>query len=436
MGKIKKTIGHISEIQNSSFRFLGALDIEKSLKDHIIPSQTTLLAVSGGPDSIFAAYLVYKFFIQQKWDLQKLIFVHCNHSTRAGNKKEAEFLQRFFSGLKLIIVTRTSKWGKHNEESLRKRRYQEFQKLATKYSAQALILWHNLTDRIESTFLHLLRGANLKWFLSMSEYEEHPLLKNCSVFRPLLHLSKAEILKLCSQLGLPFVVDPTNQDSTTSLRNKLRNTVLPSLYALAHKADAGQNTFQQSMENIYKAIAELATRGEKWYHLQAIPHCSLRHSTFAYEIILKWIQRTDEVMMQLLQELHLRSNVSSSLIHELTKFFSTAEQWYKYVQWTYFFLAHGRCYIIQAPANFREKTVEKSKEISTLWAVKRYNFSLTIDDKKLLPASLRFAKSSDRYHGKTRNQYCITAKIPLFRRGFIPVLVKNWRIIKIWKEII
>jgi len=97
----------------------------------------------------------------------------------------------------------------------------------------------------------------------MSEYEEHPLLKNCSVFRPLLHLSKAEILKLCSQLGLPFVVDPTNQDSTTSLRNKLRNTVLPSLYALAHKADAGQNTFQQSMENIYKAIAELATRGEK-----------------------------------------------------------------------------------------------------------------------------------------------------------------------------
>jgi hypothetical protein len=128
--------------------------------------------------------------------------------------------------------------------------------------------------------------------------------------------------------------------------------------------------------------------------------------------------------------------MSGAQIRELTKFFTTAEQGFKYLQWTYFFVAHGKKYIISAPTDFWQKTVEKSKKIATLWQVKRYNFTLPIVKKERIGWSIKFAKSSDRYHNKTRNQYCITAKIPVFWRNFVPVVVKENKIVNVFREMI
>jgi hypothetical protein len=126
--------------------------------------------------------------------------------------------------------------------------------------------------------------------------------------------------------------------------------------------------------------------------------------------------------------------MSGAQIRELTKFFYTAEQWFKYLQWVYFFVAHGKRYIISAPSDFWKKPIEKSKKILTLWQVKRYNFTLPIVKKERIGWSVRFANASDRYHNKTRNQYCITAKIPVFWRNFVPVVVKGEKIVHIFKD--
>jgi hypothetical protein len=69
-----------------------------------------------------------------------------------------------------------------------------------------------------------------------------------------------------------------------------------------------------------------------------------------------------------------------------------------------------------------------------LGQVKRYSVTVPITKKEQIGASLRFAKATDRYHNKSWNQYCITAKIPIFWRNFIPVLVKEGKIIDVFKE--
>jgi tRNA(Ile)-lysidine synthase TilS/MesJ len=137
---MRRNIGAISEIQNIHFIFPSQKSCEKSLETYIKTRKTYLLAVSGGPDSMLTASLVYNFFVQHKLGLQNLILVHCNHNVRKENQQEAEFLQRFFRGCKLVIVTRTSKpclpagrLARTNEESLRTWRYEEFQKVAKKY---------------------------------------------------------------------------------------------------------------------------------------------------------------------------------------------------------------------------------------------------------------------------------------------------------------
>ena len=208
--------------------FSACTSVVEFYKSQLLPNKTYLIAVSGGPDSMLLVVTLCHFYAQEKRDLQNLIFIHCNHGTRPENTQEAEFVQTFLSGCRVEMVTKKTDLTKHTEESLRKRRYQSFAILAKKYKAEGLLLGHNLTDRIETSFLNLLRGAHLKGFLAMGEKEKHHLLP-CEVMRPLLHLSKSHIQELCAQAKIPYVRDQTNDDTTTSKRNLLRNQVLPEL---------------------------------------------------------------------------------------------------------------------------------------------------------------------------------------------------------------
>jgi tRNA(Ile)-lysidine synthase TilS/MesJ len=81
-----------------------------------------MIAVSGGADSILTASLVYIFFVDKKYDLQNLFFIHCNHNIREGNKDDETFIKQYFKNTQLIVTKRT-KTTKATEATLRKRRY-------------------------------------------------------------------------------------------------------------------------------------------------------------------------------------------------------------------------------------------------------------------------------------------------------------------------
>lgn len=116
--------------------------------------------------------------------------------------------------------------------------------------------------------------------------------------------------------------------------------------------------------------------------------------------------------MQLAKTLHISNNITTPFLNELTKFLQKNQSGYKYFNSTYFFKAHGNIYIIGAPKGFRQKTIDSQKKISTT-------------------AVQRFPRKGDKYKGKTRNEWCINQKIPLFRRNFIPIVVEKNQIIKV-----
>ena len=91
----------------------------------------------------------------------------------------------------------------------------------------------------------------------MQTQEDHHLLPGTKVLRPILSMTKDEITHICTHNNIPFITDPTNLDITTSLRNKLRNKVLPELYKLANKQTATTNSFIESMKNIYDTLEKL-----------------------------------------------------------------------------------------------------------------------------------------------------------------------------------
>jgi hypothetical protein len=120
--------------------------------------------------------------------------------------------------------------------------------------------------------------------------------------------------------------------------------------------------------------------------------------------------------MQVMKTLDISNNVTTPLLKELTKFMTNSESGYKYFNKTYFFKSHGNIYIISAPKAFREKMIDSQKKIDTV-------------------TMKRFPRKGDRYKGKTRNEWCINQKIPIFRRNFIPIVIKGNQIIKIFRTV-
>jgi len=425
MKKLWKKPGTIRGIKNTSLSFVQQQGCFELLKSKVKPSQKVMVAVSGGADSILTACLMYNFFLKNKYSLQNLFFIHCNHHTRTGNNADEQFIRNFFEGTQTIIVKRTSKKkparpaGGATEAELRNRRYGEFKTYAKKHHIDQLIFGHNLTDRIESTFLNLLRGANLNGFLAMQVREAHHLLPDLQILRPLLWFTKDEITAICKQNKISFVTDPTNKDSTTSLRNKLRNKVLPELYKLANKQTKTTNSFIESMKNIYDVLEK--SNGEKilnskLWTLNPINRSPHRNAEFAYQRMIDPDDVTNEWMMQVMKKLHITNNITTPLLKELTKFLTNSESGYKYFNKTYLFKSHGNIYLISAPKWFREKNIDSSKKIDTV----------TLQ---------RFPRKGDRYKGKTRNEWCINQKIPIFRRNFIAVIAKGNQITKVLQVI-
>jgi tRNA(Ile)-lysidine synthase len=63
-----------------------------------------------------------------------------------------------------------------SEAGLRIWRYAQFAEICREKKIDFLLTGHHLNDRVESTFLHLLRGASLQGFLSMNYCDNHHLL--------------------------------------------------------------------------------------------------------------------------------------------------------------------------------------------------------------------------------------------------------------------
>lgn len=78
--------------------------------------------------------------------------------------------------------------------------------------------------------------------------------KHYTCCRPLLSITKDEVLNCCSFLALPFVHDDTNDDVTISKRNYVRQNILPALFSLA--PEGKPNSFYRSFASLYAAFED------------------------------------------------------------------------------------------------------------------------------------------------------------------------------------
>jgi tRNA(Ile)-lysidine synthase len=105
------------------------------------------------------------------------------------------------------------------EETARLERYIFLEEMRIKYSAQYILTAHHLGDSIETLLFNLIRGTKIHGLMGIPE-------QNGYILRPLLHLSKPEILNSLEIEYTPYRLDSSNTEDIY-LRNHLRLNIVP-----------------------------------------------------------------------------------------------------------------------------------------------------------------------------------------------------------------
>jgi tRNA(Ile)-lysidine synthase len=167
-------------------------------------------AVSGGADSLALLVLA----VTAGCDVTA---IHVDHGLRTGSKLEADVVAAAAARFGAHFEARTAEVapGPNLEARARDGRYRAL--------PAGVLTGHTADDQAETVLLNMLRGAGLDGLAAMRP-AQHPLLR----------LRRSDTAKLCAELGLEPVVDPSNDD-VRYRRNRVRHELLPLLDAIAER---------------------------------------------------------------------------------------------------------------------------------------------------------------------------------------------------------
>lgn len=198
--------------------------VRKYIQTNQIFSQDGLIlvGVSGGADSV-ALLLILK---SLGYQVQAL---HCNFHLR---QKESDRDERFVSELcrknnipLLIKHFNTKEYAARNNVSIemaaRDLRYNWFYDVLTDNNAQSIAVAHHRNDQAETLLLNLIRGTGIRGLAGM-----YPIRNQ--IARPLLCVTRDEILAYLNEIKQDFVTDSTNLEREAT-RNKVRLDILPQM---------------------------------------------------------------------------------------------------------------------------------------------------------------------------------------------------------------
>lgn len=207
------------------------------------PSDQILVAISGGPDSVFLAHALH----QAGYSIG---LAHVNYQTRGVHSEAEEKLVRTIANtLKVPAFVHRCELKKQIQEEggsfqvvAREIRYSFFEETMDVHGFSHCATAHHRDDRTENMLMSLIRGNSTRLISDIP-------LKRDRYVRPLAQVGKTEMIEALDSANLPFSIDSSNLESHYT-RNRIRNLVMPQL------------------AEINPSIQDQLTSRMSWYDLQ------------------------------------------------------------------------------------------------------------------------------------------------------------------------
>ncbi len=186
-------------------------------QEMLLSGDKVICAVSGGADSMALLWGMY--LLKEKLGIT-LECAHFNHHLRGEESdRDAAFVRQFCLDFHIPFhygEGQVVAGEKGLEAAAREARY-GFLRALPGIIATA----HTADDNAETVLMHLLRGTGLKGLGGIAP-------KNGNIIRPLLNVTRTEIMDFLREYSIFFVEDSTNAEDEF-LRNRLRHNVIPLL---------------------------------------------------------------------------------------------------------------------------------------------------------------------------------------------------------------
>ncbi len=206
---------------------------------------TVLCALSGGPDSVTLFHLLRTVLPERGIALAAL---HLNHGLRGEQADRDEaFVRRLCERWQVPLIVeraemRRRAWpaGESEESFARALRYDFFERAAARMEQERdgrswVATAHTASDNAETLLFRLARGCEMTGAGGIPPVRGRYL-------RPLLTVTRAQILAYCGENGFDYVTDESNLQPCCS-RNRLRLNVMPQLRQVNCRAEENLAAF-------------------------------------------------------------------------------------------------------------------------------------------------------------------------------------------------
>ena len=212
-----------------------------------------LVAISGGADSVC---LLLK-MIEEGRSVEA---VHCNFHLRGDESDRDEafvvsLCQRLGVPLHRVHFDTKEYAALHKvsiELAARELRYRYFEQLRQDIGAEAIMVAHHRDDNVETVLMNMVRGTGIRGMAGIRPVNGH-------ILRPLLDMSRADIVAYLARKGETYVTDSTNLEDDAT-RNKFRHHVIPLLQSLNPKASENIHSTSRHIAEAEKILSWAISR--------------------------------------------------------------------------------------------------------------------------------------------------------------------------------
>lgn len=213
-------------------------------------NQPGVVAVSGGADSVALLRAI------MACGCGPLTVAHVNHRLR-GTESDADevFVRELAATLGLpcrVQAVAVAALGGNVESTARRVRYEFFAEVAAEVGAMWIATGHTADDQAETVLHRIIRGTGIQGLRGIATCSLTPgTTPQAAIIRPLLTVTRADVLAYLTELGQPFREDSSNADPRFT-RNRIRRELLPLL-----------RTFNPEVVSVLARLAEHAVEAHE-----------------------------------------------------------------------------------------------------------------------------------------------------------------------------
>lgn len=394
-------------------------DVIKFLNSKISADDTIIVACSGGPDSMCLLNLT-------KNICKNVICAHVNHNVRKESTLEYEYVKNYcslndivFEGLNITFDNE-----RNFESNARKKRYDFFNELMEKYNAKYILTAHHGDDLIETILMRITRGSKLAGYIGIKKENNHYL-------RPLLYLTKVDIIAYLEKNNVDYFIDSTNT-CDAHVRNRYRKNILPFLKKEDINVHKKYLKFSEELEKyddfVNSYIRKLSVINNNKINIDKLKGESSFIKRKTIELLIKNIQSTFELDVNdntLEEILKLVNSHKSNLKINLNNGFVALKK-YNILIIKKELIADNYCITFDDYFETEEYIIKKVHETD-----KSSNYVIRLNSKDIkLPLIIRTKKTGDKMEVKNLGtkkikDILINEKIDIEKRSSQPILTDS-----------